>query len=63
MNPEFGPQDDMPGEGGEEDLPPPDQNPENQEGGGDESGGGMNGSPPVPGAEDLPDDADNLPRI
>jgi hypothetical protein len=63
MNPEFGPQDDMPGEPGQEDLPPPDQQaPEDQQGGGDETGGGLEGGPPAPGDQDLPD-TDELPRI
>jgi hypothetical protein len=64
MNPEFGPQDDAPGQGPDDaDLPPPEGNPEDQQGGGDENGGGLDGGPPAPGAEDLPDDAENLPRI
>jgi hypothetical protein len=66
MSPDFGPQDDAPGEGGDAangDLPPPEGNPEDQQGGGDEVGGGQEGGPPEPGDEDLPDDAQNLPRI
>lgn len=66
MNPEFGPQDDAPGAGdagADADLPPPEGNPEDQQGGGDEVGGGQEGGPPGPGDEDLPDDAQNLPRI
>jgi hypothetical protein len=64
MNPEFGPQDEPPGgDAGGADLPPPEGNPEDQQGGGDEVGGGQEGGPPGPGDEDLPDDAQNLPRI
>jgi hypothetical protein len=65
MSPDFGPQDDAPGTGdaANGDLPPPEGNPEDQQGGGDEVGGGQDGGPPAPGAEDLPDDAQDLPRI
>jgi hypothetical protein len=59
MNPDFGPEEKPPGT----DVPPPDleTNPndpnagQDQQGGGDDNGGGLEGGPPGPGQEDLPD--------
>jgi hypothetical protein len=57
MSPDFGPQDGAP------DGAPDDQNPEGggpplgtEPGGEDAEGGGLEGGPPAPGEEDLPDD-------
>lgn len=56
MNPEFGPEDKAPDADGQ----PPDLEADpDQAGGEDAKGGGLEGGPPAPGDEDLPDNARN----
>lgn len=71
LNPEFGPEANAPGVGAQEpnaggDQATPDQaggppgQDMNQQGGGNENGGGLEGGPPGPGEEDLPDDQQRI---